>query len=254
MTSFLHRGSSAWASYRYRAQRPAAYLGWALNDPTAETLIFSKPHPDDVPVAEQAKQEGRHVIVDFCDWHARPEYEHLLQLADAVTCPTSTMAQILDVPATVIPDPYEFPPTLPHVTAQRRLSWFGHGSNYYSIRPYLSRWPIRIMSNLPGTEPWNLLALRRLLSETDIVVLPTTAPWKSPNRAIEAIQCGCMVVAEPHPGLMDLPIWIGSLEAGVDWATTNPQLANQMIVEAQAYVQERFSLPTCSEAWRRVAA
>lgn len=63
--SFVHHGDAKMASYRYRAARPAAYLGMRLNDLSADVLIFAKPWPSDVITAEEAKALGQAVVVDF---------------------------------------------------------------------------------------------------------------------------------------------------------------------------------------------
>jgi hypothetical protein len=47
------------------------------------------------------------------------------------------------------------------------------------------------------------------------VVIPATAPYKSANRAIEAIRQGCFVVAEPHPALEGFPIYIGNIKHAI---------------------------------------
>jgi hypothetical protein len=66
----------------------------------------------------RAKARGAWVIVDFCDDHFDwVHYKEALRLADAVTCPTETMAKIIKEhgrDATVIGDPYEYPEAKPH--------------------------------------------------------------------------------------------------------------------------------------------
>jgi hypothetical protein len=61
----------------------------------------------------RAKARGAWVIVDFCDDHFDwVHYKEALRIADAVTCPTETMAKIIKEhgrDATVIGDPYEYP-------------------------------------------------------------------------------------------------------------------------------------------------
>ena len=56
--SFVHAGDASWASYRYRASRPAAALGASLNDLTADVLVFCKPVEALVQMAMTLKASG----------------------------------------------------------------------------------------------------------------------------------------------------------------------------------------------------
>lgn len=259
--SFLHAGNETWASWRYRAAAPAAWLGATLNDPTADVLVFSKPTPADPRVAERAKRDGRTVIVDICDPHLyRAEYQYLVRVADVIVCATpvtATTVMTLKVPAPihVIPEAYAFKERPPHCVRSDVL-WFGHSVNYDSyqrVAPTLEDYPVRVMSNVPGALQWCLSGLAVELTAADIVILPATAPHKSANRAVEAIRQGCFVVAEPHPSLSGIPgIWIGNIRDGVKWATTYPSEANARTVLAQNYVRERFSPDAIGQHWRDV--
>ena len=256
--SFCHIGGATMASYRYRALIPAREIGASLNNPDADVLVFAKPHKQDVPYAIRAKHEGRKVIVDLCDPHLNLEhYQHLMSLADAVTCPTKWFADFLkedyDIDATAIGDPYEFDETPPHC-AGVNLLWFGHGSNFDSLQrvlPAIQELPLKIVSNIEGFTPWSLENLHREMGEADIVVMPETAPYKSANRTVEAIRRGCFVVAEPHPAINDFPgIWLGNIRKGIEWAQQNQQLANERTLEAQSFVRQWHSPKTLGSAWR----
>jgi len=255
--SFLHRGGEQMASYRYRAKIPAQELGWSINDPSADVLIYAKPLSFELEEAKTAKRSGRRVIVDFCDDHFGrfPFYSEMALLADQVTVPTEEMGLRTRTLFQVIPDPYEFEELLPHCDGDRLL-WFGHAVNFRGLQrilPELQCYPLTIISNVVGTVPWSLERMRDEFIRNDIVILPATEPYKSPNRAIEAIRQGCFVVAEPHPSLTGFPgIWIGNIKKGIEWARQNPQLANDRTATAQDFVRKRFSPRILADAWKRV--
>lgn len=263
--SFFHSGDANWASYRYRAARPASVLGATLNYPDADVLIFSKPVPSDVEIAQRARTSGRAVIVDICDDHFdRPEYLQLLQLATRITCSAPLMAELIAHQhghlATFIPDPYEFGECTPHATDAARLLWFGHPVNRGSIlrvAPQLvaAGYQLRILSNFPGAEVWSLSALAQALAWADIVVLPATTPYKSCNRTVEAIRAGCAVVAEPHPSLEHpalAGLYIGNILEGVRWTQTHSYEANQTTARLQRQILQPFSLQTVAAAWKTI--
>lgn len=256
--SFCHPGNDSMASYRYRCATPAGELVAFINDPTADVLIFGKPDPQDIPYASTAKREGRVVIVDICDMHfEKPAYRFLMDMADALTCPTRWMAQFIrdefGREACVVPDPYEFPELLPHCSGDRLL-WFGHALNIDSLQRVwrsLDGHPLIIVSNIEGCVPWSRENMLAQFIANDIVLMPETAPYKSANRTIEAIRQGCFVVAEPHPAINDIPgIWIGNIREGIEWAQQNQSEANKRMETAQAHVRESYSPATQAAAWR----
>lgn len=264
--SFLHPGTPAVASYRYRAQIPAQEMGWPLNDRTADVWVIAKPYEGAVRDIKVALGQGKIVLVDVCDDHcALPLYQDMIRLADAVTCSTTQLAaRILQFgrTATVIDDPYEFDAQPPHCTANRLL-YFGHptnGEGLQRILPLSARYPFTIVTRASTILPcearvveWSCEALRHELDQADIVLIPATADYKSANRAVEAIQRGCYVVAEPHPSLAQIPgIWQGSIEEGVQWASTHPQDAQAQTLLAQTYISQRFDPRIVANAWSRV--
>lgn len=257
--SFIHSGGPSMASYRYRAKIPSEYLAnCLLNDLSANVLIFSKPAPHELAQAEAAKAKGQRVVADFCDDHFdRPEYLALARIADAVCAPTFEMAKIVRAACGkdvhVIPDPYEFQQLEPHCAGDKVL-WFGNATNYQSLRrvlPKLAGYPLTVISDAPGCEPWSLERMHRAFAEADIVILPRTAEYKSANRAVEAIRQGCFVVAEPHPALDGFPgIWIGDIKEGIEWTKRNTREANLRLSHAQSYVGRLFAPLTLALAWK----
>ena len=256
-TSFIHWGDKTIASWRYRAQIPSE--GWAtLNDFTADTLIFAKPEANELMHMARAKARGAWVVVDFCDDHFDwVHYKEALRLADAVTCPTEAMAQIIKKhgrDAMVIADPYEYPEAKPHYNGVNLL-WYGHGVNKKSlerIMPDLEGYPLRVVSNFGGTIPWSHETMLEEFARADIVIIPKTEEYKSPNRAIEAIRQGCFVVAEPQSSLKDFPIWLGDIKEGIEW--TKQQNVNELIFKAQKFVTELYTPKILIDKWKTYTA
>lgn len=252
-TSFIHWGDKNAASWRYRANIPAG--DWAShNDLTADTLIFAKPQANELMDMARAKARGAWVVVDFCDDHFDwLHYQEALRLADAVTCSTTEMAKrIKDLgrDATVIADPYEYPEMPPHCNGVNLL-WYGHHVNRDSLQrilPDIEGYPLRVVSNFDGAIPWSKETMLEEFARADIVVIPATVPYKSANRAIEAIRQGCYVVAEPHPALEGFPIYIGNIKEGIEW--TKQQSMNELISKAQRFVTEEFSPQTLIDKWK----
>ena len=256
-TSFIHWGNKTSASWRYRAQIPS--VGWAtLNDFTADTLIFAKPQANELMHMARAKARGAWVVVDFCDDHFDwVHYKEALRLADAVTCPTEAMAQIIKEhgrDAMVIADPYEYPEAKPHYNGVNLL-WYGHAVNKKSlerIMPDLEGYPLRVVSNFGGAIPWSHETMLEEFARADIVIIPKTEEYKSPNRAIEAIRQGCFVVAEPQPSLKDFPIWLGDIKEGIEW--TKQQNVNELISKAQKFVTGKFTPKILIDKWKTYTA
>jgi hypothetical protein len=252
--SFLHPWDARAASYRYRAQIPAKVIGATVNDPTADVLVYAKPQPWD---AEEIRaMTGKRIVADVCDDYTRHRwFQNVLKAAQAITCSTVELRRRLEsfgFVATHIDDPYECDEAMPHCAGDRIL-WFGHSLNLYSLEGKRISRPVRVVSNRPGTIPWSIPTLLKELALADIVIVPETSRFKSPNRTVEAIRRGCFVVAEPHPALNQIPgIWIGDLNDGIEWASTHQQEANEWTKTAQEYCSEIHSPARCGEAWKRI--
>ena len=255
--SFMHCGNESMASYRYRVQMPVHWLDADINNPRADVHVYAKPVPQDIDHITRAKSEGKTVIVDICDLHFELEYyRKAIRMADLVTCSTRWIAEFIledfGIACAMIPESYEHEESPAHCHGNRLL-WFGHASNYDSlqrIRDQLSDFPLTVVSSVVGGVPWSPDNLTKALELADTVILPETAPYKSANRAVEAIRAGCFVVAEPHPALTGFPVYTGNLRAGIKWAANNQQEANDRTREAQAIVRERLSPKTLADAWR----
>jgi uncharacterized Rossmann fold enzyme len=253
--SFIHWGDKTSASWRYRAKIVSE--GWAnLNDFSADTLIFAKPQANELMEMARAKARGAWVIVDFCDDHFDwVHYKEALRLADAVTCPTQTMAKIIKEhgrDATVIGDPYEYPEAKPHYNGLNLL-WYGHGVNKRSLErilPDLEGYNLRVVSNFGGTIPWSHETMLEEFARADIVLMPATAEYKSPNRAVEAIRQGCFVVSERDLGIPH--IYVGNILEGIKWTQT--QDMNTLISKAQKFVTDEFTPRILIDKWKTLTA
>ena len=249
--SFIHWGDKTSASWRYRAKIVSE--GWAsLNDLTANTLIFAKPQANELMDMAKAKARGAWVIVDFCDDHFDwVHYKEALRLADAVSCNTEVMAKIIKEhgrDATVIGDPYEYPEEKPHCNGLNLL-WYGHAVNKHSLErilPDLVGYNLRVVSNFGGAIPWSHETMLEEFAKADIVLMPATAEYKSPNRAVEAIRQGCFVVSERDLGIPE--IYVGNIKEGIEWTQT--QNVNQRISKAQKFVTEEFSPKILIDKWK----
>lgn len=252
--SFIHYGNENMASYRYRCRIPAEEIGASIND-IAGVMVYCKPTEKDVWAANLHRKHGVKIVADFCDDHfGRAEYKQMAVLADAITCPTAEMQKIIVESccraSTVIPDPYSFFQCVPHCVGDNLL-WFGHAINAASIDPWRHLPKLRVVSNMKGDIPWSIHQMLYDFALADIVIMPATAAYKSPNRTVEAIRQGCFVVAEPHPSLTDIPgIWIGDIKEGIAWASQNQEEANQRTLLAQTYVRTAFSPERVGNAWR----
>ena len=253
--SFIHWGDKTSASWRYRAKIVSE--GWAsLNDLTADTLIFAKPQANELMDMAKAKARGAWVIVDFCDDHFDwVHYKEALRLADAVSCNTQVMAKIIKEhgrDATVIGDPYEYPEEKPHCNGLNLL-WYGHAVNKHSLErilPELEGYNLRVVSNFGGAIPWSHETMLEEFAKADIVLMPATAEYKSPNRAVEAIRQGCFVVSERDLGIPG--IYVGNIKEGIEWTQT--QEMEKHIGRAQKYVRESFTPKILIDKWKTLTA
>ncbi len=255
--SFCHYGGTKMASYRYRVAIPAKELGADINNPRADVMICCKPNEQDIPYTMKARADGRTVIMDYCDMHfENPVYKELLQLAHCVTVATQWMADYIrdeyGILCAVVPDPYEYEEAEPH-WGEGHIMWFGHALNFYSLQrtlPLINE-PVLVVSNFEGAIPWSIENALATMATSAIVVMPATAPYKSPNRTIEAIRRGCFVVAEPHPSIEGFPgIWIGNMRKGIEWARENPLMAQQRTRLAQDFIKKQYSPTIQACAWR----
>ncbi len=254
--SFVHNGHPEMGSFRLRAQIPADENGWGLNDFSADVLILSKPKEEELALFGT----GKTIVVDFCDPHfiTFPYYREFLKRADAVTCSSAVMGMLIEAQgrkATVIPDCIDNERSEPHCNGTK-LAWFGHQTNFQSINrvaPLLKGYELRVLCNTKlanWCEPLSHKSRDEVLKWADIVIFPQTDAYKGPNRAVTSLMAGCFVVAEPHPAYVGLPVYVGDIKEGIEWATKNPQLVQQSIRKGQDYAYRLYNPKTVAFAWR----
>ena len=258
------------ASYRYRCMIPMRELsrmGIACAMGKGTITVCSKhflPLEDAAGIKKTSK-----IVYDISDDHFGGEldehYRTMIEMADAITCPTEAMAgRILEETgraAQVVADPYEFEreePRMPSGTVSNLL-WFGHRLNLPGLRaelPRLGKWNLRVVSNAEGCIPWSLATMHREFANCDVVVIPVPAQTekqvKSPNRMVESIRQGRFVVANPMPAYAEYGMWQGDLVEGLQWIAEHQDAALAAVANAQRVIEAIHSPRCVAEQWKRV--
>lgn len=251
------------ASYRYRAQMPADYLGVPVNSGECEIAVFSKPSEADLKMAVSLKAQGVKIVADFCDDHFSHAslghvYHEIAKLADHIVCPTEAMAARVpvDKPRTVIPDPVETPRRVPHAYGENLL-WFGHSSNLFTVEPYRKLPNLRIVSGpkeAEGVTFWSPANIKRAMAEANICLLPTAIghEYKSNNRFLNAVNAGLFPVCNRHPSYAEFKglAWIGDIIDGVRWSLKEKDFLDELVLELQEIVNKNYSIEAVGEKWR----
>lgn len=258
------------ASYRYRCQIPMRELGKmgiACAMGTGSITVCSK-HFLPLEDAERIKKTSK-IVYDISDDHfggsLDEHYRTMIDMADAITCPTEAMAaRILEETgrtAQVVTDPYEFQrqePRLPSGSVTNLL-WFGHYLNLPGLNaelPRLGSWNLRVVSNAKACIPWSHATMSEEFARCDVVIIPVPAQIrkqvKSPNRMVESIQQGRYVVANPMPAYARYGMWQGDLVEGLKWVTQHPDAALSAVGSAQEIVEALHSPRVVAEQWKRV--
>ena len=78
---------------------------------------------------------------------------------------------------------------------------------------------------------------------------------KSPNRAVEGIRAGRLVLAYPLPAYQELApgLWLGDdMAAGIRAALADPHAALETITAGQSIVARRFAPQRIAQRWEAV--
>ncbi|MFH1044091.1 MAG: hypothetical protein V1796_03345, partial [Pseudomonadota bacterium] len=258
------------ASYRYRCKIPMRELGRMgveCRMGKGSITVCSKhflPLEDAVRIKKISK-----IVYDISDDHFGgrwdEHYRTMIDMADAITCPTEAMAgRILEETgraAHVVTDPYEFQreePQMPSGTVTNLL-WFGHQLNLPGLiaqLPRLGKWNLRVVSNAEGYIPWSLQTMYREFANCDVVIIPvpgeTRKQVKSPNRMVESIRQGRFVVANPMPAYAKYGMWQGDLVEGLEWIAAHKDAALTTVCNAQRVIEASHSPRVVAEQWKRV--
>jgi hypothetical protein len=194
----------------------------------------------------------------------------MMALADHIIVPTTEMKRrVFDAThreAFVIGDPYEQEECPPH-TQGDNLLWFGHNLNLKDLLPYLNlvdKFDFTICTgpHLPESDEdcryvkWSPEALKEEFKRANLVLLPTRkgVEHKTSNRLVNAIRAGCFPICGNHPGYYEFRqmAWVGDIHTGLRWAKAFPHLLDELVLEAQEYVRERYSPLTIGKQWCKV--
>jgi SAM-dependent methyltransferase len=225
-----------------------------------------------------------------------PHFRNLAALADVIVASTAAMAEAVKRhtgrEAVVISDPVEgprgqpkFSPRLPAL----RLAWFGHPSNLgglaakaHELYALADRMPVhlavvtepsqpaallvaKIAEGRPGrvtTElvPWSQEQTWNSLAAADAIWIPVvdsdSKAVKSPNRLLESLWAGRLVIADAVPAYQPfadlVPIGAG-LEAGMMRALADPAAVERNLAEAQRRIARFHSPFLCGQQWAAAA-
>ncbi|MEW5890865.1 MAG: methyltransferase domain-containing protein [Pseudomonadota bacterium] len=224
----------------------------------------------------------------------RTHYRNLAQLADQVVASTPAMAEAIrrhtGRQAMVISDPVEGPRGLPKFAPRfpaLRIVWFGHPTNLNGLaakaaelHALAARMPVRltvvttpsdtasalVAALAAGAEgrvqaeliPWSLEATWKAIEQADLAWIPVVdsdvKAVKSPNRLLEPLWAGRLVVADPVPSYLPfadlVPIGTG-LERGVVDALEDPARIELNLREAQRRIARLHSAFECGRQWAR---
>ncbi len=228
---------------------------------------------------------------EYAQW-----FKRLAIMADELVASTAAMAAAIRShtgrEARVITDPVEgrrgapaFSPRLPAV----RILWFGHPTNLESLaakapelQALASRMPVdltiitersvesdAVLAGMaaasPGrmrgrVVPWTLEGTWKALEQADVVWIPVIdsarKAVKSPNRLIESLWAGRLVVADEIPAYAPysdlVPIGLG-LEEGVVRSLADPARVEASLGEAQRRIARDHSAFECGRQWAAAA-
>jgi hypothetical protein len=224
-------------------------------------------------------------------------FRNLAALADTIVASSDAMAASVrrhaGREAVVITDPVEGPRGAPRFAPgplELRIAWFGHPSNLdglaakaAELRQLSATVPVRlsvVTTPLPQAQalvaalvqghesrlaarlvPWSLEATWQTLADTDLTWIPVLdsagKAVKSPNRLLESLWAGRLVVADPVPAYLrfaDLaPIGV-DLPSAVGAALGDPARVERNLQEAQARIERDHSALACGQRWAAVLA
>jgi len=231
----------------------------------------------------------KRIVFDMCDNHfgTNHAYKHseMIDLADAVTCPTEQMRDLIAEDGqgdhgnvTVIPDPHEFEFDEPFYSPKLELLWYGNNTNIQALFNIVTPYFILEQSttiNIAG-ESYRFCAvgdqeknfwmrsyskntMLQELMNCDAVIIPQDNDWwgrvKSPNRLLEAVARGRFVLANSIPSYDVFKdwMWIGDIAEGLAWLKqqSGEEICNR-IKKAQDHIKLNHSIETVTDQWEDV--
>ncbi len=223
-----------------------------------------------------------------------PHFANLVALADTVVASTQAMADAVKRhtarDSVVITDPVEGPRGFPKFAPRLpwlKLAWFGHPSNLGGIEAkahelialadrlpvhfsiVTAPWPTvpRFFTDLQAADParlkvelvpWSVEATWKALVENDMVWIPVAesgkSAVKSPNRLLEPLWAGRIVVADPVPSYLPFadvtPIGKGLVRGALD-VLENLAATEERVREAQRRIARDHSSFECARQWAK---
>jgi hypothetical protein len=269
------------ASTRYRIIIPGGELArqgheiWVDTEPSTDATVNVWHKAGNAQSVEDLARLGG--IFDVTDGHYDTEelsdwYYTMTRTATAVTASGPWLAEFIEertgVPATYVPDPYEFPERPFEWHGGASVMWFGSLPNFRSLRGVELDCPLEIITAVPEPDskvnvkatPYSRQAMLDGFAKHDVVILPylTDVPRKhanNANRAINALRQGKFVVCHDIPAhreLQDFVYIADRILDGIEWARAHPASAKAMVEAGQAYIRDRWSPARAAEGWRQV--
>lgn len=104
---------------------------------------------------------------------------------------------------------------------------------------------------------WSPAEMRKAFADTDLVVLPSKPAdarkaVKSPNRLVNALWAGRLVIAHPLPAYQEFAEFasiVDDMAAGVRWALDHPDEVTARIRRGQAYIDSNYSARAAAREW-----
>ena len=229
---------SGHAGYRYRVEATKNLHGfeYAMGGIADVTVIFRTINTENFL---RLKNTNFKSIFDITDFHLDRDNEiGSMQRAAIVHATTTTVSskklkekiyKHYRINCEVIEDCYTNEEMEPSIT-NNKILWFGHPSNYDSLKPYIKLDNLVICSkniDVPNLVPFSIDNELKLLEECGLVLLTSNNPLANGNRVIKSIRAGKFVITpntnvESWNELKDF-IWQGDVSEGIKWALSNKE-------------------------------
>lgn len=288
--NFVSQGNSYLASHRMRVLQPVQLFNVGVKgilasitkkvDPMSHVNIFGK-HFDTEGNLEAIYDINKSykTVFDVCDNHFGREldsyYRDMCTKADLVTCNTVKMAEKLKeevgVNAFIIPDTITFfeDEYMP-ISNTPQFLWYGHDSNILPLIDWLPHigGRVKVVSDSQVNHPnvdwtgWKPLVVETIVKNTDFVLVPTAKhEWvscKSPNRAVDALWAGKIVITDSKEIYGDLEEFIFIIEKPeeipdiITHVKENPDEISKKILKGQEYIEKHYGNAVVVDGWLEV--
>ena len=245
-----------------------------------------------VALAKSAKRRGIKIVSVFDDWYLenieRTNFNlPLAELSDLIVVKTKVAALEIKnhfkINALVIPDSIRFKKNKIFKNNNKKLDlcWFGTRNNHDTLISELKKIeilkiPVRInvVTNLIDElkkdvadlniknhdiryKAWHENANLDIV-ESEIVILPYTEDVKrlvkSSNRIIDSLNLGRFTIMSPVSQFREFKdfVYYGDICEGIRWFKDNKELAKQITLKGQKYVDKNYSIEFISNKWKKI--